>query len=661
MRISTLARLSSLTLLLMLALLTASVVISLKLLSDAFSNSTNYQDYTLEIKNRIEQPANQYLNTGNATRLTELDHGIDQALETNTQNLWLEEAIRSQIQQILSGLKQETLPQLRSAGKLADPQSLLINNERELAYSLKSLSDYAQQYLGEQPNGAAQDRALFFLESSASLLSSLHHLTLLRQSYFSQPDAETADSIELHLKEMQAQASEIQSRELLGLYEVEEEDPMAALMGWDTDQERTEIGEEPVSQISNLINRYPKELGNARKFNVLKQQGQAAASESMLALQQELAHIEEVLNESYRNTLSTTYWILGIGVGLILLAAVLMTILLNRLASLLVVGSHHIAQLAEGELHGQINMISRFEEARQLNQALNRLQDYFKRLISQIGQQTDALGSLKSRAIDSAATLEQRVSQQHEQAAQSAKQMQQLTQSFQEVAANAARTNDVTFDAGKQADTGHKRILSTSDYASQLIQEAERTEASIQTLRRDTLAIGEVLNVIHGFAEQTNLLALNAAIEAARAGTAGRGFAVVAEEVRNLATNTSASAEQIQQLINTLNKASDDAANCVEKQKSLVDATVGAISDSRTSMEQIRDAVSQIAEMNALIASATEQQSATTADLQQAIEHSAELAAESATGADNNKQLALEMDDVSRNLDTLVRRFHQEQ
>ncbi len=661
MRISTLARLSSLTLLLMLTLLTASVIISLKLLSDSFSNSTSYQDFTLEIKSNIERPANQYLSTGNAAQLTELEQGIQQALNTNTQNQWLDNSIRTQVEASLNHLSEDTLPQLRSAGKLTEPQALLINNERELAYSLKSVSDYARQYLNGNPNGTAQNRALLFLENSATQLANLHHLTLLRQSYFTNPDTETAESIELHLQAMQSLTETISSQELLGIYAEAEEDPMAALMGWSNEQARTEIGEEPIAQVSSLINRYPKELENARKFTELKQQGQAAAKDSIQALQHELGRIEALLNDSYRNTLSRTYWILGVGVGLILLAAILMMLLLNRLARLLIFGSHHITQLSEGELHGKIDLSSRFEEAKQLHNALNRLQDYFKDLINQIGQQTRALGLLQARAVDSAATLEQRVSQQREQAEQSAKQMQQLTQSYQEVAVSAAQSNDITLEAGKQANMGHQRIISTSEFSRRLIDEAERTESSIKDLRRDTLAIGEVLNVIQGFAEQTNLLALNAAIEAARAGTAGRGFAVVADEVRNLANNTASSAEQIQKLINTLNTTSEDAAKCVKQQKQLVDSTVEAISESRDSMELIRDAVNQITEMNAMIAAATEEQSATTSDLQKAIDHSAELAIESAAGADNNKQLALEMDNVSKQLDNLVLRFHQDQ
>ncbi|HUF27209.1 MAG TPA: methyl-accepting chemotaxis protein [Gemmatimonadaceae bacterium] len=76
-----------------------------------------------------------------------------------------------------------------------------------------------------------------------------------------------------------------------------------------------------------------------------------------------------------------------------------------------------------------------------------------------------------------------------------------------------------------------------------------REAATEVTALNDTAAdINKFVGVVSRIADQTNLLALNAAIEAARAGQAGRGFAVVAEEVRKLAEQAQAAADDIVQL-----------------------------------------------------------------------------------------------------------------
>jgi aerotaxis receptor len=90
-----------------------------------------------------------------------------------------------------------------------------------------------------------------------------------------------------------------------------------------------------------------------------------------------------------------------------------------------------------------------------------------------------------------------------------------------------------------------RQVSQGSNIAQRAVESGQRAQARIESLSAVADRIGAVVQLIGSIAGQTNLLALNATIEAARAGDAGKGFAVVASEVKNLATQTARSTEEI--------------------------------------------------------------------------------------------------------------------
>jgi methyl-accepting chemotaxis protein len=127
------------------------------------------------------------------------------------------------------------------------------------------------------------------------------------------------------------------------------------------------------------------------------------------------------------------------------------------------------------------------------------------------------------------------------------------------------------------SEKGAQVLQKSVDISSDISNEMDKASNLIEKLNIQSDEISKIVNTIGSIAGQTNLLALNAAIEAARAGEHGRGFAVVADEVRQLASRTSSSTIEIEEMV---------------KQNTLLTR------DTKTSMEKVRE---QAIESNELI------------------------------------------------------------
>ena len=134
-----------------------------------------------------------------------------------------------------------------------------------------------------------------------------------------------------------------------------------------------------------------------------------------------------------------------------------------------------------------------------------------------------------------------------------------------------AEAAEIAYSTSQQTDATAKRgssvVQETVEVMRQLAVQMEAAVDGIAALDKQSQVIGTIIKSISSIADQTNLLALNAAIEAARAGEQGRGFAVVADEVRQLASRTSAATEEIVSVVLKNQKLAEEAVQVIEHGK----------------------------------------------------------------------------------------------
>jgi methyl-accepting chemotaxis protein len=321
------------------------------------------------------------------------------------------------------------------------------------------------------------------------------------------------------------------------------------------------------------------------------------------------AHVEEV-----STTLITLVTI--ISVVLIGLMIVLSTFIIRSILNPLNTVSESIRKLSEGkgDLTQRVPVQDKFEMgalACNLNSLLASLQADMKRVYNiavDVNRETDLL----VKQADNIKAVSTRQQSAVELVASASTEM---TSSSNEVLNNARNAAEAANLANSHGITALEKVKKSSSEMEELMVEINKASDVVREVGGDVENIGTILQVIESIAEQTNLLALNAAIEAARAGEQGRGFAVVADEVRNLASKTQGSTEEIQQMITKLQNGSKSAVAAMQRSITCSTAAETSVAETFTTLNNIAESVTIITNMNTQIASASEEQNSVGNDI----------------------------------------------
>ncbi|NOI56081.1 HAMP domain-containing methyl-accepting chemotaxis protein [Vibrio coralliilyticus] len=332
--------------------------------------------------------------------------------------------------------------------------------------------------------------------------------------------------------------------------------------------------------------------------------------ENLIRKQQQQADIS---GQGIFSSLSSVVSLLVVSSIIFLLASLTISTYMGRnIGRRIKVVSKRAQLIAAGDVSQPALSVEGSDELASLTNSINKMNIALLDIVRGVSSKARTVGDSMTSLLDANNNTSNKVDSQMSTMTLVGQQLSEVSLSADETANQAKLSASNLAESKSQIEIGSQALEQNMQTVTSLHNTIESASQQVTELSKESEAIGRVTEVIEGLAEQTNLLALNAAIEAARAGEYGRGFAVVADEVRLLATRTTESTTEINNIVNAIQSSTAAVVSEIDKSKVLAEEGAAHTKQAHGTLSATTDQIESLdSQMKDLLHSAESQSLAT--------------------------------------------------